>query len=360
MAAAAPVAPPDLAGSNKGVKPLRAGQGHSFLWRRLHSLSGIIPIGAFLVEHIVSNFETWNGPLAYAQQVKLLNSLPLVRFLEWGLIFIPLAFHALYGVWISFRGRVNVNVYPWASNWMYITQRVTGIIALAYIIQHVVRQRFMGVQLPEHPGAAFAKVQHELSNPWMLAIYVVAMIATTWHFAYGIWLFCAKWGITPGDKARKRDGLRLRRHRLGPLSHGPHQHLRRRLQIPQCPPGCHARAAGRSHTTSTKHCATKLNQSIPAGRNSVKIQSIHDIHPHFYVACLGILLGILAQEKIERDLVSQHAMPQTVLWQRSSRKHLSAVFQAHRQRFPKSVWRTLVVFGYVLFFSSIVIFFFER
>ena len=208
MAAAAPVAPapapPDL--GKKGVQPLRAGEGHSFLWRRLHSLSGIIPIGAFLVEHIVSNFETWNGPLAYAQQVKLLNSLPLVRFLEWGLIFIPLAFHALYGVWIAFRGRVNVNVYPWASNWMYITQRVTGLIAFAYIIQHVLRQRFMGVQLPEHPGAAFAKVQHELSNPWMLAIYVVAMIATTWHFAYGIWLFAAKWGITPGDKARKRFG----------------------------------------------------------------------------------------------------------------------------------------------------------
>jgi len=208
MAAAAPVAPPDLEkpSAKKGVVPLRAGQGHSFLWRRLHSLSGIVPIGAFLIEHILSNFETWNGPLAYAQQVKFLNSLPLVRVLEWGLIFIPLAFHALYGVWIAFRGRVNVNVYPWASNWMYLTQRVTGLIAFAYIIQHVIRQRFLGVQLPEHPGAAFAKVQHELSNPWMLAIYVIAMIATTWHFAYGIWLFAVKWGITPGDKARKRFG----------------------------------------------------------------------------------------------------------------------------------------------------------
>lgn len=206
MAAAAPVAPPALSQPTRGVQPLRAGQGNSFLWRRLHSLSGIIPIGAFLVEHILSNFETWNGPLAYAQQVKFLNSLPLVRVLEWGLIFIPLGFHAGYGVWISFRGRVNVNVYPWASNWMYIMQRVTGLIAFAYIIQHVIRQRFLGVQLPEHPGAAFAKVQHELSNPWMLAIYVIAVVATTWHFAYGIWLFSVKWGITPGDKARKRMG----------------------------------------------------------------------------------------------------------------------------------------------------------
>ncbi|MDE3104561.1 MAG: succinate dehydrogenase [Acidobacteriota bacterium] len=197
---------PSTTTSGRGVQPLRAGQGNSFLWHKLHSLSGIVPIGAFLVEHILSNFETVHGPTAYAKQVLFLNSLPLVRVLEWGLIFIPLAFHALYGVFIAFRGRSNVNAYPWAGNRMYVMQRVTGIIAFLYIIQHVWRQRFMGVSLPEHPGAAFAKVQHELANPWMLAIYVIAMIATTWHFAYGIWLFAAKWGITPGDKARKRFG----------------------------------------------------------------------------------------------------------------------------------------------------------
>lgn len=190
----------------RGVQPLRAGKGNSYLWHKLHSLSGIVPIGAFLVEHIISNFETMNGPLAYAQQVKFLNSLPLVRVLEICFIFIPLAFHALYGVWIAFRGRVSVNVYPWAGNYGYVMQRVTGLIAFVYIIQHVARQRFMGVSLPENPAMAFHKVQVELSNPWMLAFYVIAMVATSWHFAYGIWLFAAKWGITPGNIARKRSG----------------------------------------------------------------------------------------------------------------------------------------------------------
>jgi succinate dehydrogenase / fumarate reductase cytochrome b subunit len=40
----------------------------------------------------------------------------------------------------------------------------------------------------------------------MLAFYIIAMIATCFHFAYGTWLFAAKWGITPGDKARQRFG----------------------------------------------------------------------------------------------------------------------------------------------------------
>jgi succinate dehydrogenase / fumarate reductase cytochrome b subunit len=35
---------------------------------------------------------------------------------------------------------------------------------------------------------------------------VIAMIATCWHFAYGVWLFAAKWGITPGNSARKKFG----------------------------------------------------------------------------------------------------------------------------------------------------------
>ncbi|MEO7030528.1 MAG: succinate dehydrogenase, partial [Acidobacteriaceae bacterium] len=206
MAAAATPAAPTNSPRIKRVQPLRAGEGHSFFWRRLHSLSGIVPIGAFLVEHIVSNFEAVNGPLAYAQQVKFLNGLPLVRVLEWAFIFIPLLFHAGYGVFIWLRGRSNVNLYPWAGNVMYLMQRVTGLIAFAYIVQHVWRQRFSGINLPEHPGAAFHKVQVELHNPWMLAVYIIAMVATCWHFAYGIWLFAAKWGITPGDRARKRFG----------------------------------------------------------------------------------------------------------------------------------------------------------
>ena len=204
--ATSPAAGESYSRVGRGVEPLRAGKGHSFLLRKLHSLSGIVPIGAFLVEHLLSNVEALKGPIAYGDQVKFLNGLPLVRILEWGLIFIPLAYHALYGVYIALRGKSNVIYYPWAGNWMYVTQRWTGYVAFIYIIQHVIRQRFMGTSLPEHPYAAFYKVQVELSNPFMLAVYAIAILAVCWHFSYGIWLFAAKWGITPGVKSRQRFG----------------------------------------------------------------------------------------------------------------------------------------------------------
>ena len=189
-----------------GVQPLRAAQGYSFILRKLHSLLGIIPIGAFLLEHLLSNFEALKGPIAYGAQVKFLNGLPMVRVLEWVFIFLPILYHGLYGAWIWLRGKSNIVYYPWAGNWMYVSQRWTGLIAILYIGQHVYRQRFTGISLPENPHASFAKVQQELANPWMLAVYIIAMIAICWHFSYGIWLFAAKWGITPGATARKRFG----------------------------------------------------------------------------------------------------------------------------------------------------------
>jgi succinate dehydrogenase cytochrome b subunit len=190
----------------RGVEPLRAGKGSSFFWHKLHSLLGLIPLGAFLLEHLLSNYEALKGPVAYGDQVRFLNNLPLVRVLEWVFIFLPLLYHGIYGIYIWLRGKANVVYYPWSGNWMYVVQRYTGLFAFVYIGYHVVTQRFTGVDLPNHPAASFWKVQQQLANPWILAFYVVAMIAICWHFAYGVWLFAAKWGITPGEKSRRRFG----------------------------------------------------------------------------------------------------------------------------------------------------------
>ena len=131
----------------RGVPPIRAGQGHSFLLRRLHSLSGIIPIGAFLLEHFISNAFATNGPWAYAAQVKFLTGLPFVPILEIVGIYIPLLYHAFYGFYIWFRGKSNVSEYPWAGNFMYAAQRWTGGIAFVYIVWHTYTMRFTGTHL---------------------------------------------------------------------------------------------------------------------------------------------------------------------------------------------------------------------
>ena len=72
---------------------------------------------------------------------------------------------------------------------------------------HVWHLRFHGVHILSNPAAAFPKVQMEFQNPWIVAFYAIAIVAASWHFAYGVWLFCCKWGIIVGGKARKRFGV---------------------------------------------------------------------------------------------------------------------------------------------------------
>lgn len=202
MATTASPAAPVL---KRGVAPLRAGQGTSFLLRRLHSLTGIIPVGAFLFEHIlISNATAISGPEAYARQVNFLANLPLVFFLELFGIWIPILFHGLFGFYIWFRGDGNTMAYPWTGNWMYTLQRWTGGIAFIYIVWHTYTMRFTGVDLHEMAAQSFSKVHNEVIHPALFVFYVVGLIAASWHFAYGIWLFSAKWGIVSGEHAQQR------------------------------------------------------------------------------------------------------------------------------------------------------------
>ncbi len=191
----------------EGVAPLRAGQGHSFFLRRLHSLTGIIPIGLFLIEHFVSNAFATKGPGAYTKQVEFLSSFPFVIGLELFGIWLPILYHSLYGFYIWGRGESNVADYPWAGNWMYSAQRWTGAVAFFYMVWHTWHLRFSGTHLLSRPDLAFGKVQNEmLGHPWAVAFYAAGIFCASWHFAYGLWLFAAKWGITQGPIARQRWG----------------------------------------------------------------------------------------------------------------------------------------------------------
>jgi len=189
-----------------GVAPLRAGQGYSFWLRRLHSLSGIVPVGLFLIEHFISNAFATRGPGAYSKQVELLSSFPFVVGLELFGIWLPILYHGLYGFYIWYRGDSNIGAYPWTGNWMYTSQRWTGGVAFVYMLWHTWHLRFTGVHILNHPGAAFGKVQGEFQNPWAVAFYALGILCASWHFSYGLWLFAAKWGMVTGDAARRRFG----------------------------------------------------------------------------------------------------------------------------------------------------------
>ena len=181
----------------------------TFLLRKLHQLSGIIPLGVFILEHFYTNSKALTGAADFNKAVSDLQSIPYIIFVEVIGIFIPLIYHAVYGLVITWEARPNNLAYPYPRNWFYTIQRATGIILFFFILFHVLNFRFgllPGLNeksVAHYPNEAFQIVSNEYDIWWVVAIYVVGIVATVWHFANGLWLFAVDWGIVIGERAQR-------------------------------------------------------------------------------------------------------------------------------------------------------------
>ena len=184
----------------------------TFILRKLHQLTGIMPLGFFLLEHFYTNSKALSGAADFNTAVKDLQSIPYILFVEIGGIFIPLIYHAVYGMVITVEARPNNLHYPYARNWFYTIQRMTGIILFFFIAFHVLNFRFglipglNTVSVAHHPEQSFAIVSGEFRRIPIFIVYVIGITATVWHLANGIWLFLVDWGITIGERAQKISG----------------------------------------------------------------------------------------------------------------------------------------------------------
>lgn len=171
-----------------------------FYLRRLHSLLGIIPVGLFLVQHLVINHFATRSEEAFNNASNFMGNLPFIFFLEWFIIYIPLMFHAFYGVYIAFTAKNNVKRYGTFRNWMFMLQRVTGVFLVIFIAWHIYQTR---IQKALGTEVDFDMMANVLSNPWMVAFYIAGIIAATFHLSNGLWSFLVSWGITQSPRSQK-------------------------------------------------------------------------------------------------------------------------------------------------------------
>ena len=185
---------------------------HQFLIYRLFSLCGLVPIGAYLVVHLVTNASVINGPMTFQEQVDRIHSLGVVLpLVEWTFIFIPILFHSVVG-WLMISGALpNTYSYPYASNLRYTMQRVTAIIAFVFIVVHVIQLHHLfgepfkavgGAQFdPDHAASSTALALQPL---WLQIFYAVGMLSCVYHFANGLWTQGITWGLWTSAAAQRR------------------------------------------------------------------------------------------------------------------------------------------------------------
>jgi succinate dehydrogenase / fumarate reductase cytochrome b subunit len=176
-----------------------AAKGH-FFNRKLHSLLGVIPVGIFLVQHLFVNHFIIYGADSFNKAAHFMESLPLRIFLETVLIYLPLLYHAVYGLYIAFQAKNNVLNYGYFRNVMFLLQRITGVILIIFIAWHVWETRIAYALGAEVNAQMMIDI---LSSPFMIVFYIIGVVAAAFHFANGMWSFCVTWGITVGPKAQR-------------------------------------------------------------------------------------------------------------------------------------------------------------
>jgi succinate dehydrogenase / fumarate reductase, cytochrome b subunit len=253
---------------------------HEFLLRRLHSLTGLIPVGAYMCVHLVTNASVLESPATFQKNVYTIHSLGrLLPFVEWTFIFIPILFHAIFGIIIIRSGLPNHSVYTRGSNVRYTMQRVTGMIAFVFIMWHVFHmhgwfhnaawlgfaERLGGAQFKAYNAATSAAAALQ---SWVVAgLYAVGILSCVFHLANGIWTMGITWGIWISAQAQQRAlyicaafGIALAAVGLGALQGmrsidmekaraSEDQQYEARMQAGDIQANEHKRAAGVDHTS---------------------------------------------------------------------------------------------------------------
>ncbi|MBC5637538.1 MULTISPECIES: succinate dehydrogenase cytochrome b558 subunit [Ornithinibacillus] len=171
-----------------------------YFYRRLHSLLGVVPIGLFLINHLVVNHFAVYGEESFNKAASFMHNLPFVLALEIFVIYLPILFHAILGVYIVFVAKNNVRRYGFFRNWLFYLQRVTGIITLVFIAWHVFETR---VQVALGADLDYSLMEGILTNPVMFWFYVIGVLSAVFHFSNGLWGFFVSWGIAQSPRSQK-------------------------------------------------------------------------------------------------------------------------------------------------------------
>lgn len=209
---------------------------HHFLLRRLHSLSGIVPIGVFLVAHLLTNSSmVWGrfaerahhpgevdaGVAYFQKEVSWINEqvphLALIEVTLWASI----AFHSILGFFYARSGRANTGAYPYAGSWRYRLQRLSGYIGILFIFYHVATLRWGWTFLVpggtrwthEYAASTLAGALRGGSRgiaPAGIAVamlYFIGISLLVFHFANGLWTAAITWGLTVSARAQRQWGF---------------------------------------------------------------------------------------------------------------------------------------------------------
>jgi len=180
----------------------------SVLVRRLFSLTGVVPLGGFLVLHVAVNARALSGDEAYARALDWLARVPGLRLIEAVLVIAPLVLHAAVGSWLVATRTPLTSPSPYPGAVLY-WMRVTGVVALVFVAMHLWKLRLVVPAAAPHGHELVTRAVADLSStwmgiPWTGVAYLVGTACVTFHFVAGTWGFLATLPAWAGSVGRRR------------------------------------------------------------------------------------------------------------------------------------------------------------
>ena len=180
----------------------------NYVLHRIHSLTGVMPVGYYMAQHLTLNTFSIAGPDKFNAVIEFFEGMPKHFLLatEALMIWLPLLFHAIYGLFIISRAENNyfTTKYKWSQNRMFFLQRLSGLLVFAFLIYHVSSTTIVKYVTGNPETIKFDAWHEKLQNPILLLAYIVGIISASYHLGYGLWNFCVRWGITISEKAQLR------------------------------------------------------------------------------------------------------------------------------------------------------------
>lgn len=182
----------------------------NYLLHKIHSLTGVIPVGYYMAQHLLLNTFSVAGPAKFNAVLAFFEGIPnyVLLALEATAIWIPLLFHAIYGLFIHGRSQPNYigTKYGWSENRMYTLQRYSGIFIFLFLIYHVITTTVTKYLTHDISRIQYAAWQEKLTSYGyaIFILYLLGVLASSYHLGYGIWNFCIRWGITISDRAQRQ------------------------------------------------------------------------------------------------------------------------------------------------------------
>lgn len=182
----------------------------SYFWHKLHSLTGILPVGFYLCQHLTLNSFALAGPDAYNGVIKFFEHMPyhVLLVLKYGVVWLPLLFHAIYGFFIAARATPYhaPAAKKFVENGYFTWQRWSGIFLLVFLGYHMTTTSVAGTLYGPDNTIYYKNWANHLSSFGyaVLVFYVLGIVSAAYHFSYGLWNFSIRWGITISEAAQNR------------------------------------------------------------------------------------------------------------------------------------------------------------